>query len=360
MMQLLGCLTGIHPFSEGTIQAIFDYKYGRASLEPVKREFENDLTALIKLQLQLDFGLVTTGNLGWGDLFRPFAEHMEGVRPFKSVSDLPVARYPLTNTFYRQPAIEGQIASSKPFLTEKAKDPLLGETLTLHRFLPPELKNKGWSVILPGPYYFQYCATGEFSPQECIWDFADVLITEIKSLENVGFSHILLDESPLTWQQRTHQIPHPNQLFATQEALQKITRNCAARIHVHTTNGDVLWRPPGFSEAILDMLLNANIDGIGIDFFQTNITAINDYSLGQRDLIAGLVDATGYARTLTGEIVLEDPEKVAAQARQLEQLEPRTLILAPTTRLEMIPRTIADLKLKVLGESLQQLRKEEN
>ncbi|MHA2500311.1 MAG: hypothetical protein ACXAEL_12150, partial [Candidatus Hodarchaeales archaeon] len=64
--------------------------------------------------------------------------------------------------------------------------------------------------------------------------------------------------------------------------------------------------------------------------------------------------------TLTGEIVLEDPEEVAAQARQLEQLEPRTLILAPTTRLEMIPRTIADLKLKVLGESLRQVRKEEN
>jgi methionine synthase II (cobalamin-independent) len=360
MMQVLSCLTGIHPFSEGIIQAIFDYKYGRASLEPVKREFESDLTALVQLQQQLDFGLATTGNLGWGDLFRPFTEHMEGIRPFKSVSDLPVARYPLTNTFYRQPAIEGQLTSSKAFLTESAKDPFLGEPLALYRFLPPKIKNIGWSMILPGPYYFQYCAAGDYSPEECIWDFADVLITEIKSLEDVGFSHILLDESPLTWQQRTHQTPPPSQLLATQEALLKIASQCAARIHIHTTNGDVLWRPPGFSEVILELLLNANVDGIGIDFFQTKVTAITDYSLEQRDLIAGLVDATGYARTLTGESVLEDPEEITAQARQLEQLEPKTLILAPTTRLEMIPRTIADLKLQVLGESLRQLRKEEN
>jgi methionine synthase II (cobalamin-independent) len=360
MMRLLSCLTGIHPFSEGTTQAIFDYKYGRASLEPVGREFESDLTALIKLQQQLGFGLVSMGNLGWGDLFRPFTEHIEGIRLFKSVNDLPVARYPLTNTFYRQPAIEGQLVSSEPFLTESAKDPLLGEPLALHRFLPPELKDIGWFMILPGPYYFQYCATGDYSPEERIQDFAGVLITEIKSLENVGFSHILLDESPLTWQQRTHQIPHSSQLFATQEALGNITSKCTARIQVHTANGDILWRPPGFSDTILDLLLNANVDGIGIDFFQTKVSAINDYSLGQRDLIAGLVDATGYARTLTGEIVLEDPEAIAAQARQLEQLEPRTLILAPTTRLEMIPRTIADRKLKVLGESLRQLRTEEN
>ncbi|MFX0116705.1 MAG: hypothetical protein ACFFB3_19310 [Candidatus Hodarchaeota archaeon] len=359
-MQLFGCLTGIHPFSEELVQAILGHKYGRTAFDPVKKEFKADLTNLIKLQQQLEFGLVTTGNLGWWDLFRPFVEHLEGILPFETVSELPVARHPLTNTFYRKATITGKVTATEPILTEKSRDPFLGVPIIFNQYLPPELKKKGWLAILPGPYHFQYASQGSSSQTNIISDFADVLISEIRALESLGFSHVLLDESPLTWQQRTRQTPHQEHLAATQEALQKIAKKSSVIIYVHTFNGKITWQPPTFDKTILDLLLDAKVGGIGIDFLQTKISDISDSSLREIDLIAGVVDATSYTRDSKGESTSGDSEEIIAQAKQLLELEPQRVILAPTTRLEMIPRVAADQKLRTLAKAIQHLRKEED
>ena len=47
-----GSLTGIHPFSETTIQKIFDYKYGRADKSQAVIQVEKDYVNLIALEKQ--------------------------------------------------------------------------------------------------------------------------------------------------------------------------------------------------------------------------------------------------------------------------------------------------------------------
>ena len=56
-----GSLTGIHPFSEATIQKIFDFKYGRSDKSQAVAQVEKDYINLIALEKEGKWKYISTG-----------------------------------------------------------------------------------------------------------------------------------------------------------------------------------------------------------------------------------------------------------------------------------------------------------
>ncbi|MFX0184856.1 MAG: hypothetical protein ACFE95_17370, partial [Candidatus Hodarchaeota archaeon] len=207
MTQYSSILTGIHPLSEHLIKRIFDLKYGRAtSPDHVIKAFEEDITDLISILEQTSSEAVSIGNLGWWDIFRPFTVKFHRLVDHNTVGNLPVTRVPLTNTFYRQPIIDTKISANELIL-KAVKHPFLEGNILQTRFLPMNLKDKAWSLCLPGPYTFSRAADIDSKAQEIyrnqnelMADFSKILCNELQYLASEGFSHVVIDESYFAWE----------------------------------------------------------------------------------------------------------------------------------------------------------------
>ena len=98
-------LTGVHPRSEGLIEATRAYERGRKLRgRPVDRErlhriFSEETKSLIDAQRRHGFSPITDGMLAWPDLLRPITTGFQGLEPG------PLARWFDNNTFHRSPIV---------------------------------------------------------------------------------------------------------------------------------------------------------------------------------------------------------------------------------------------------------------
>ncbi|PWI49271.1 hypothetical protein CEE45_02705 [Candidatus Heimdallarchaeota archaeon B3_Heim] len=352
MTRFSSILTGIHPLSEPLIRKIFDFKYGRTSSpDNVKKAFKDDIINLTKLLTQTSCLAISTGNLGWWDIFRPFSEELGGLSTDKSVKNLPVARIPLTNTFYRQPIVTGRIFSENSIL-QNAKHPFLDGNILQMPFLPSELKNNAWSICLPGPFSFSRAAAinedGDKvykSIDDLMIDFSEILISELKFLSSRGYSHIVFNESFIAWESiGKDTISLLNDLWS------QISSSTSLNIAFHTYNQ--------LSSDILHLLLNSNAWAIGVDCLRNNIQELLSYDINGKSLIAGVVDAQSYFRDAQGELVVEKSDELIKLGSELAESQAKEIILAPTSRLEFVPRAVADLKVQQLGKVIVKLLKD--
>ena len=353
MPQYSSILTGIHPLSEPLIKRIFDFKYGRASSpDHVIEAFEKDIDNLTTLLLQTFPVAVSIGNLGWWDLFRPFSEELQGLTHNGNIGNLPVSRIPLTNTFYRQPIVKGKIAYDGSIL-QVAKHPFLEGNILQTRFLPAKLKNKGWSLCLPGPFSFSRAVTINSEGQkvyrtrdDLMTDFSQILIEELRFLSSVGFSHIVIDESFIAWEP-----VNVDSASLTSDLWNQIVAGSSLKTAFHTYHH--------LSEKKLQLLLDSKAWAIGIDCIRNDPKKLIDYDFNGKTFLAGVIDAQSYLRDSVGELLVENTDELVKLANDLAETQTNDIILAPTSRLEFVPRSVADLKMQQLGKALEKLQEKE-
>ena len=350
MSQYSSILTGIHPLSESLIKKIFDFKYGRASSPiHVKEAFERDIRDLVTLLSQAFPIAISTGNLGWWDLLRPFSEELHGLTHRGNIGNLPVARNPLTNTFYRQPTVHGKISSGGSVL-RAAKHPFLEGNILQTRFLLDQSNDCGKSICLPGPFSFSRAVSIDSNGSKVyetrdslMTDFAKILREEIGYLSTEGYSHIVVDESSIAWEKVNSDT---GSLLV--DLWNQIASDSSLKVILHT-----YYR---LTEAKLQLLLDSNAWAIGIDCVRNPHQKLVEQDFTGKTLLAGVIDSQSYLRDSDNELIVENITDLVKLGKDLADTQSNHIILAPTTRLEFVPRSVADLKLQQLGKALKELQ----
>ncbi len=337
MPKIRGALSGFHPLGEELIQAILDFKYGRAGKDIVKGLFQKELTALIRLQEDLkEFPVLSTGSFGIEDLIRPFTRSLPALHSYEELGDLPINRIHFTNTFYRQPAIKEELPNTASVLISDVHS-LSDENSYSHDFL----SGKRGRIIIPGPVSFASLISKESNPYSKMEDLieasGDYLAAELLTLPE-QYVEIQYDEPSLVWER----IPRTLRPAIT-SAYDKLSRVTDGKKTIISTYFESC-------ENILSFLLDLPVSGVGVDFTKTNILSISDYSFAGKILQAGIVDAQNYIPNEEGELDNSINQLLANYVSGLNELNPDEIVVTPTTGLEYLPREIADQKLRQIAD----------
>jgi 5-methyltetrahydropteroyltriglutamate--homocysteine methyltransferase len=290
---------GIHPRSDGLIQATRDLERRRTTPEAVDEQLERDTAELVGAQQQAGLDLLSDGMLRWQDLFRPLAEASDGL------TARPLTRFLDTNTFYRALIVEGE-----PSLREPIPAPAL-----------PEGR---WLGTLPAPLALARAAQGAASAEALA---ANVLAPQLEAWAESGCALIILSDPFLAREGGAR---------AAVAALAELPRDVPS----------VLQLPFGDASPLLEELADAPVDAIGIDFYATPIESIpEEYP---REIAAGVIDSRSS--------VLEEPDEIAAFVEQLMQRKPGGVSLTLSGDLQFVPTPIAREKLTRLGRARAALR----
>jgi len=306
---------GGYPHSEALVAAARDAARGRRPAIDVREQRCADQAALEALQRQAGLTFVSSGLLGWQDLFRPLAAACPGW------STGPLRRWFATNTFVRAPVVRGTAGLDRCMLAAAlGKDGAAGKA--------------GEVGTLPGPYTFSRVADTTQDRDLLIEHLAQaVLRPAADELVALGTRVIHLEEPWLA----AHGIddrcwPH---LAA---AVHRVRDGLGVPVVVHTYFGDASpW---------LDRLRALPADAVGVDFAETDLRALS--GSWETGLLVGCIDGRSS--------LVEDPADIAALARLIiGAADPPWLILSSGCDLALLPRTVADRKTRVLGDAAKLL-----
>ena len=305
---------GIYPRSEELVQATRDLDRGRTTEETVEEQRLVDLRAFIEAQRAAGLDYFSDGLLNWQDIFRPFDESAEGLRPG------PLTRFLNTNTFYRAPAVE-------------AETPKLGQPLSEPFFRIEELPRDRWVATLPSPYSLAEQAAGEIEPRTVA---ETILGPQIRWLADNGCAYLVLQETALF-----SRASGASDSYGMSEALGALDA-LAGSLPI------ALQLPFGDAGNILGELMELDVDAIGVDFYATDASSLPRPF--PKTLLAGVIDARNS--------LLEEAEAVADFGRSLlEDMDEGTqLHLVPNGDLQFVPERIAREKVLRLGAAARILK----
>lgn len=314
-------LAGIHSRSEDLVQATRDFDRGRTDAKHLAEARSKDAKALIDLQVKAGYTYVSDGLLGFQDLFRPFAEKVGGVKVG------PITRWFDNNTFYRQPIVEGALKHKGPVVKPYLEQPKLPA-------------GHHWRAVLPGPYTWARSVDDRHyrNTAKLLSAFArEALGPELKALAKEGVGWVQFQEPSLVRER-----PQQEEWEALQQAYVHLLDGAKLTSTIATFFGDA--RP------VLHELYDLPADFIGIDFTETSLDALEDFT-PTRGLQAGLVDGRSS--------IVEKPQDIVAQARHLlDRTDVPSLALAPSCDLEFVPRGLADEKVVALAQAAKALQTE--
>ena len=299
---------GIYARSEKLVQATRDLDRGRTAEQEVEKQRNEDLQNFLEVQREAGFDYLSDGLLNWQDIFRPFDEAAQDLRPG------PLTRYLNTNTFFKAPVAE----APSPKLVEPLGEPF---------FRVGELPHGGWVATLPSPHTLAL-VTDELEPRVA----AEAVIgPQIKWLAENGCAMVVLQETALFGGERA--------VFGLGEALDDLKSPVPLALQL----------PFGDAGEVLGELVELDIEAIGVDFYATDLAALPRPF--PKTLLAGVVDARNS--------LLEEPGEIAEFGRQLlEELEGE-LHLIPNGDLQFVPEKIARQKVLRLGEAARILKEEQ-
>lgn len=308
MPQIKAYVPGIYARSEELVQATRDFDRGRTTGELVEQQQGEDLQNFLEIQRKAGLDHFSDGLLNWQDIFRPFDEAAQGLRPG------PLTRFLNTNTFYKAPTLEVD--------TPKLAEPL-GEPF----FRIGDLPRSNWIATLPSPHTLAL-ATVDLEPKV----IAETVIgPQIRWLADNGCEMVVLQEAELFGRYRN--------IFGLGEALEALDSPVPLALQL----------PFGDAGEVLGELVELNVEAIGIDFYATDLASLKRPF--PKTLLAGVVDARN---SLLGE-----PEEIAEFGRQLlEELE-GDLHLVPNGDLQFVPERIAREKVLRLGKAARILKEEQ-
>ncbi len=311
-------LAGIHPRSEKLIELTRSYERAKTSWNQVEAQLEQETRELIKLQESLGFRHISDGALGWQDQLRPIARTLKRVE-----SGTRYSRWFDTNTFYQKPIVTGKISAGEI-------DP--------EKFLRTELLTgeRNRKITLPGPYTFSQLSENKHYENypDLLFDIAVAEREIIKRLRNKGVSLFQLSEPCLVYQPYRETFRDRSEVELALRAIRSVVEDNPGEFVVQTYFGDVV--------PVLPKLLDLPIYGIGIDLFETEISALRDQT--SKALVLGVVDSR--------ESYVEDPRWIADTARKFcEQVDVQDLVFASNSDLKFLPQEIANQKLEALSKA---------
>jgi 5-methyltetrahydropteroyltriglutamate--homocysteine methyltransferase len=308
MPEIKAYVPGIYARSEELVQATRDLDRGRTAEEAVEEQRLADVRAFVEIQREAGLDYFSDGLLNWQDIFRPFDEKAEGLRPG------PLTRFLDTNTFYRGPAVEVE----RPRLVEPLAEPF---------FHIGDLPRNRWVTTLPSPYSLAQWAAGEIEPRAVA---EGILGPQIRWLAGNGCAYVVLQETALFGRR--------SNLYGLSEALESLASPLPLALQL----------PFGDPGDVLGELLELPIDAIGVDFYATDIATLPRPF--PKTLLAGVIDARNSLR--------EEPEEVARFGRSLlEGMDEGTeLHLVPNGDLQFVPEKIAREKVLHLGAAARILK----
>jgi len=277
-------------------------------LEKIKDEATKDA---ISEQVKAGVELVTDGQLRWDDGQTYIASKLNGF----SITGL--IRYFDTNTYYRQPVIEGKVSWKGPILV---KDYLFAR----------ETSERPVKVALTGPYTLAALSEDNHynDKKALVNDLAAALNQEAVALADAGAAFIQFDEPSI--------LKAPADFPIVKEAMSILTKGVNAKLALYTY----------FSEAgdLAKDIFSLPFQVFGLDFVMgpNNYNALKSFP-GDKELAMGILDARNTKLETVDEIV-----EAVKRAKEYVGLD--RLYLNPSCGLEFLPRRNAYDKLTRLAE----------
>ncbi|MCZ6602643.1 MAG: methylcobamide--CoM methyltransferase [Planctomycetota bacterium] len=289
--------------------AITSFDNGKITQEELANVADDVTIEVIQEQIEAGVDIVTDGHIRWQDAQTPLARGLDGF----SISGL--IRYFDTNTYYRQPVVEGPVRWKEPILVRDLKFAIENST-------------KPVKAVLTGPFTLARLSVDRHysNGTSLVKDLARALNEEARALEEAGAAMVQFDEPAL--------VRDKDSVSVFSEAAPILLEGLKGKKALYTYFGDV--------DGILPALLESGFDVLGLDF----TTNDRNWSLIEKSafpigLAAGIVDGRN--------TLLETSEDVARDTKRLlERVPADRLYLNPSFGLEFLPREQAREKLSTL------------
>ena len=294
-------------------------KFDKGEIDSAQlQEAEREVTkAVLREQNEAGIDVVADGQIAWYDSQSHIA------RRLGSVEITGLVRYFDTNTYYRQPLVNGAVSWRSPILVDEWK------------FAQSNSKAPV-KAILTGPLTLASLALDKHygKKRALVSDIGAALAEETAALVKAGAKYIQVDEPALT--------RSPEDLPLALEGLERIrSRKGSASLTLFVYFGEVA--------KIYEDLQAAPADFVGLDLVQGAATwsALSKHG-SEKPLVLGLVDARNTKK--------EDPAQVAKKVLELKgKVDLKSSYLSPSNGLEFLPRERAREKLRILSAAAKRV-----
>jgi len=279
---------------------------GRTGEDAVRAAFDQDLSRWIDVQREAGLDFFSDGLLRWQDIFRPLSEGL-GPKPPEEL-----VRWFDTNTFFRAPEISTIDTPRASAATPMASVP------------------KPRVVTLPSPYTFSRAAHNVADRNRLMQELAERLLNPaIKTAAAAGARLIHVEEPWLTYYGIADADWKP---FAA--AIASMTTGVAATVILHTYFGD--------AGPHIQRLMDLPVTGIGVDLVQTDVAALGKH-WQDKSLCIGCLNGRSS--------VVEPLDQTVELTRYIaDKVMPLDLYLSSNCELQYLPTTVAEQKVRRLGE----------
>ena len=261
---------------------------------------------VIQDQIKAGIDLVTDGLIRWDDGQTYLAKAISGF------SFTGLIRYFDTNTYFRQPVVEGLLKWSKPI------------TVADYEFASSN-SSKPVKAVLTGPYTLAKLSQDQqyHDQKRLVLDLAEVLNQEAKALQAAGATVIQFDEPAI--------LKHKEDFPLFQEAMDRLTQGLNPTLALYTYFDDISGVYPAF------LKLPFQIFGLDYVMGKANWDVVkevpSDVSLG-----LGVINARNTK--------METEEEIADAIKRIALIVPtERLYINPNCGLEFLPRETAYQKL---------------
>jgi 5-methyltetrahydropteroyltriglutamate--homocysteine methyltransferase len=255
--------------------------------------------------------VINDAQIRWDDLLAPFASAWKGVHRG------PLERFYDNNTYFRQPTIDGPIASDGKTLVKAFR---FAKTVATH-----DLK-----AAVAGPITFATLAIDKHyrSLEDRVLAVADAIAADVKGLGAAGATLVDVEDPGLVYD--------PQHIELAREAYRRIA----------ATGVPIAIQAYFFpADRILETLASFPVAQVGVDVRSRDTTALRRLDVFKgKTVVLGVVDARNTRLETASEL-----GKLVDEALKLVPSE--SLLLAPTTGLEYLPHDVATKKLTALAEA---------
>jgi 5-methyltetrahydropteroyltriglutamate--homocysteine methyltransferase len=204
-------------------------------------------------------------------------------------------------------------------------------------------------VCVTGPQMLAKRATNEYykDERELVFDLAEVLNRELKTLVAAGCDFIQIDEP--VW------VGYPQDVPWLVEAFNKLIEGVRAKIALHICYGNYQLKRlfKGQYDELFPAILGVNAHQLSMEFAVSDGVALDLFNRYHTDkeLVVGVIDVKDEK--------VESPEIVAARIREaLKFIPTEKLYVSPDCGMKFMPRDRAFAKLKAMVEGARIVRKE--
>lgn len=297
-------------------RAIQQNQAGKISDDELK-QIQNSVTKeVLSEQESAGVDWVTDGLIRWEDGQTYFTDQMEGIHRGG------LLRYFDTNTYYRQPVVNGPVSYNGP--------------VTVNDFtFAKENTSKPVRPVVTGPFTLARLSLNEHykSEDELVDVMTSAMNQELQALDAAGATMLQVDEPVLT-----HDTPDDKRI---QEVLRNLTQGVTAPVWIALYMGS--------TTSLLDRVESWPVAGVWLDCVTdpTVLDKLGEKSFGNgKSLGLGIMDARNTK--------LETVDQIRAMLDKVAGRTPVERIAVTTSAgLEFLPRSRAQEKLARLSESVQ-------